>query len=477
MYLFRFVMNLSKKAIGFFFIFGFFMLCFFLTKLDSIKSFSDFSLFEWQTKLGTQGIFHLPYSFSHFDPNYQFFPLPNLFFHLTNNFAYSTFPNLYSICVSPMYLMFGTKGIQITQFFLLLASVWLLYNVTKNEVLALFLLFGSSIFLYVFLIHDTIFVFFLEMVTIYFTAKKNVSLSALFSVVLIWMRPELVFVFCFLPFLFPNSIPWKQYFLLCGVLLVFVSFINFGFYATFLPIRLMKNRNSIGNWEVTVYLFRLLMEQIPLFLLFLFFLIWEWIQKKKNVLSLLVAIATILVCIVSPNTGGHGTPRYLYGFLPIYLIAIHIQYPNLKMPKKLVYILITFVMLYSTYQINSQLKILTKISKYQTNTLSAMESIKPKTIVFDNSDMSFIALPLLTKDKNIFLLREDVSQSGFANFLDKTQIQEFVFVEIPPSPFPLPNSLRIQNCIKNCEYRKVDSRPLPNTNLPISYSHYLRSFD
>ncbi|TGL19964.1 hypothetical protein EHQ46_11260 [Leptospira yanagawae] len=470
-------MNHSKKAIGFFFIFGFFILCYFLTKLDSIKSFSDFSLFEWQTLLVTQGKFHLPYAFSHTDPNYRFFPIPDLFFHLTNNVSYSTFPNLYSIFVAPMYFLFGTRGIQLTQFLMFITSVWLFYLITKNEVLAFLLLFGSSIFLYIFLIHDTIFVFFLEVVTFYFYAKKYYRLSALLSVLIIWLRPELGIVFCFLPFLFPNTNRWKQYLITCSLFLILASIVNFGFYETFLPIRMIKNKDSIGNWEVGYYLLRLVLEQIPLFILLLLFLIWEWIRKKKNALSVLITFATIFICFVSPNTGGHDTPRYLYGFIPVYLLSIHLRYENQNLPNKLIYLLITFFLFYSTYQINNQLKTLSKISKYQTNLLSAMETIKPKTIVFDNSDLSFIALPLLEKNKNIFLLREDGSQSGFSNFLVKNQIDEFVFLELPPSPYPLPNSLSIQNCIKNCEYRKVDTHSLPHANLPITYSHFLRSFD
>lgn len=469
-------MNLSKKAIGFFFLLGFFILCFFLTKMDAIKSFSDFSLFEWQTLLVTQGKLNLPYLHSALDPEYQFFPLPNLFFHLTNDHAHSTFPNSYPILASPFYFFFGINGIQSAQFLLFLISIWIFFVTTKNEVLTLFLFFGSSIVLYIFLVHDTILVFFLEILVIFLYQKEKPFLTAFFTVFVIWMRPEMVFVFCYLPFLIPNSIPWRKYFFYCSIFFLCFALIHFVFYHSFLPLRLIKNSQTKWNPEVGVYLLRLVWEQIPIFLLLVLYMIWEWFHQTKNYLQLFLVCTTILVCFLSPNTGGHDTPRYFYGFIPLYLLSMENKNKKLTIHPMILTLLLVLVSIYFTYGFHSQFKTLSKISKYQSNTLSAITSLKEKTIVVNNSDLAFIVLPLLTQNKDILLLREEISNSGFANFLTKNQIPEFVFVEIPPSPYPIPDSLVSKDCQNHCIYQKRESTHLPNALLPISISRYLRSF-
>ncbi|TGK52711.1 LA_3751/LA_3752 family putative glycosyltransferase [Leptospira bouyouniensis] len=467
----------SKKAIGFFYGVGFLTFSFLLFKTINVVSFSDFALFEWQLKQIIQGSLELPYQFLKSDPSLEFYPLPNVFFHLSGTKITSTFPNLYPILFSPIYVLLGKIGIQITQFVLFFLSIWMFYQIKRDHLSTVLLLFGSSIPIYIGLVHDTILIFFLEICIFYCLHKKLIPLASVLSVSLVWIRPEVVFVFCLFPFYFEWKQIWKQFFLwsaLFGISFVCVNYISFG---TVFPLRLVKNSTFVWKPEVILYLFRLLLEQIPIFTLFILLCLLRSFEKRVSVHSLLLLFITCLILILSPNTGGHNTPRYLYFLVPFYLFSIQLILKENYISEKLWTFVLSMIILFSLYQFNSQTKELIKISKFQSNTLLALAKIPNDTLVFNNSDFSFVALPLLEQNKNLVLLRKNPDESQLSSFLSKNQIDSFVFVELPPSTIPIPNPLIIPNCKSNCQYNGIKTDPLPNAMLPIVTTSYSRSND
>ncbi|MCW7497577.1 hypothetical protein ND860_13625 [Leptospira levettii] len=466
----------SKKAIGFFYCVGFLAILFFSFKTIPTVSFSDFSLFEWQLKLVLKGSLHLPYPFLTTDPNLEFFPLPNVFFHLTKTNIDSTFPNLYPILFSPFYWIGGKMGIQLIQFLLFFLSIWLFFLIKRDHLLSLILLFGSSIPIYTNLIHDTIFIFFLEVLLFYNLHKQYPFFVSLLSLSLVWMRPEFVFVICLLPFYFEWKNIWKQYLMWFGFFLFLFITTNFIFFSTVFPLRLFKNSTYHWNPEIVVYLFRLLIEQIPAFTLFLVLAVIGVFQKKFKLQFLILIFFTCLILLFSPNTGGHNTPRYLFCLVPFYVLSFHSNLLETLHRKNFTMILVVILTIYSVYQWQYQTKELLKISKFQSNTLASLNQIPEQTIVFNNSDFSFVALPLIEQNKNLFLLRENPEKNAFSTFLVSNHINSFVFVELPPSPYAIPNPLVIPKCDKDCQFHLVDQSTLPNAMLPIMVTRYNRSF-
>lgn len=464
----------SKKAIGFLYGVGFLAILFNFFKTIPTVSFSDFSLFEWQLKQVLKGSLHLPYAFITTDPSLEFFPLPNVFFHLTNTNIDSTFPNLYPILFSPFYWIGGKTEIQLIQFILFFWAIWLFFLIKRDHVLSLILLFGSSIPIYTNLIHDTIFIFFLEVLLLYNLHKQYVSFASLLSLFLVWMRPEFVFVVCLLPLYFEWKNIWKQYLIWFVFFLFLFLTANYIFYSTFFPLRLFKNSTYHWNSEIVVYLFRLLIEQIPTFTLFLILSVVSVFRKQFKLQFFILFLFTCLIILSSPNTGGHNTPRYLFCLVPFYALSFH---SNLYEPfnrKNLTILFAVLLTFYSLYQWQYQTKELIKISKFQSNTLSSLNQIPEQTIVFNNSDFSFVALPLIEQNKNLFLLRKNPEKNAFSAFLSNNHIHSFAFVELPPSPYAIPNPLMIPNCDNNCQFRLVDQYPLPNAMLPIMVTRFQR---
>ncbi|XDD45806.1 hypothetical protein AB3N60_13955 [Leptospira sp. WS39.C2] len=457
----------SKKAIGFFYGVGFLAISYLLFKTLSIVAFSDFSLFEWQIKQVLKGSTQLPYSQFSNDPNLFFFPIPNVFFHLTNSRIDSTFPNLYPILFAPIYFFLGKLGIQIVQLILFFGTIWLFHRIKRDHLQTMLLLFGSSLPIYIDLIHDTVFVFFLEIFLFYCFHKKHIVLASFISVVLVWMRPEFLSVLCLIPLFFEWKTIWKQY--LVWFFLFLICFVsgNYLYYETPLPLRLLKNATFHWNPEVVLYLFRLLVEQIPVFSVFIILLFLFLFQKKFPLRFFVLVLMTCFLIILSPNTGGHNTPRYLYCLVPYYAFSIQSLPNETTILRKGFFILLVFVCIYSTYQWNYQTKELIKISKFQTNTLSALKNLKEDTFVFNNSDFSFVALPLIEENKNLVLIRNHPKENQLGIFLSQQQINTFVFLELPPSPFPIPNPFVTSNCLNNCEYVLKEQYPLPDTMLPI----------
>ncbi|MCW7463647.1 LA_3751/LA_3752 family putative glycosyltransferase [Leptospira limi] len=466
----------SKKAIGFLYGVGFLAILYIFFKTIPTISFSDFSLFEWQLKQVLKGSLHLPYPFITTDPNLEFFPLPNVFFHLTNTNIDSTFPNLYPILFSPFYWIGGKTGIQLIQLILFFWAIWLFFSIKRDHILTLILLFGSSISIYTNLIHDSIFIFFLEVLLLYNLQRQNVTFASLLSLFLVWMRPEFIFVICLLPSYFEWKNIWKQYLMWFGFFLFIFLTTNFILYSTVLPLRLFKNSTYHLNSEIVVYLFRLLIEQIPAFTIFLILSVISVFRKQFKLQFFILILFTCVIILSSPNTGGHNTPRYLFCLVPFYVLSLHSNLYETLHRNNFGILMVLLLTIYSIYQWQYQTKELIKISKFQSNTLVCLNQIPEQTIVFNNSDFSFVALPLNEQNKNLFLLKENPEENAFSSFLAGNHIHSFAFVELPPSPYAIPNPLVIPNCDNNCQFRIVDQYPLPNAMLPIMVTSFQRVF-
>lgn len=479
---FRFHMDQSKKAIGFFVSLGILVLGFLFFNTKQIDPFSDFALLEWQIKLALQGKFYLPYDSSLLDPNFQFFPLPDLFFHVHKGFVYSTFPNFYPIFSTPFYVINGPFGIRIVQFVLFFVSIFIFYQIKKDGIATILLLFGSSIPLYIFLIHDTIVFFFLEISILYLLHRKWNVLPGILSICLVWMRPEMAVSIFLILFFFSKEKNWKNItitFMLTGFVFSIVNKITLG---TFFPLRFVKSPEFHFSTETSLFLLKILLEQIPIFILFIIYLIKAISQKKNLYQYITIIFVTFLLVLISPNTGGHNTPRYFYGLFPLYILLLRnndIETRSTKFTKT--WGVLCFIL--SLYQINllfQKSKELIKISKYQTNTVSEITKLENKVLVFNNSDFSFVSLPVLENisslqtKKDILLLRPNFSKKTFIQILSAKNADSFVFLELPPSPIPLGPIVTDPENKKLGEYKEEKNYQLPNALLPIQITEYKR---
>ncbi|PJZ79951.1 hypothetical protein [Leptospira meyeri] len=479
---FRFRMDQSKKAIGFFVSLGILVLGYLLVTTKQIEAFSDFALLEWQIKLALQGKFYLPYDSFLQDPNFQFFPLPDLFFHVHKGFVYSTFPNFYPIFSAPFYAIDEQVGIRFAQFILFFLSIYIFYQIKKDKLATVLLLFGSSISLYIFLIHDTILFFFLEISILFLFHRRWTVLPGILSICLVWMRPEMVFSIFLILIFFSKEKNWKKIiitFIVTGFVFSIVNKLTLG---TFFPLRLVKSPKFNFNADTSFFLFKILLEQIPIFILFIFYLIKAIIRKKNLYQYISLILITFLLVLISPNTGGHNTPRYFYGLFPLYILLFREngnETTNTKLTKT--WGVLCFIL--AMYQINllfQKSKELTKISKYQTNTVQMIRKIKDKVLVFNNSDFSFVSLPALETlpnseaQKELLLLRPNFSKKTFIQILTAKNANSFVFLELPPSPIPLGPIVSNPNNRMLGEYKKGNQYQLPDALLPIQITEYKR---
>ncbi|TGK55497.1 hypothetical protein EHQ16_09050 [Leptospira kanakyensis] len=467
-------MEQSKKAIGFFFGLAILAFGFLLFYTKQIEPFSDFALIEWQIKLANQGIFHLPYQNHLEDPNFHFFPFPSLFFHIQNGSAYSTFPNLYPILFSPLYASFGLIGIKVAQFVLFFFSIYLFYQINKNAISAILLLSGSTIFIYIFLIHETILFFFLEILILYLYHNRRTGLSGFLALCLVWMRPEMIFAVAFLPFCFSEKHNWKRYwfvFLITGIVFSIVNQFTFG---TFVPIRFFKKPEYQFRPEIAFYLFKITLEQIPIIFLFIIYLVKSFKRKEWFYRNISLLTITTIIILISPNTGGHNTPRYLFGLIPLYILLLRTN-TNIENKISKRWILLCLALsIYSLVTLWNQTKELKKISKFQTNTLEELTKIEDQILVFNNSDFAFVALPLLDRKKNLLLLQNQNHRENLITILNAKNASSFTFLELPPSPIPIGETLKLPGCNINCEFRTIETKTLPNALLPIKATRYKR---
>ncbi|XDD53582.1 hypothetical protein AB3N62_14000 [Leptospira sp. WS4.C2] len=433
----------SKKAIGFFVILGFLIFGYLTFTTKDIKPFSDFALLEWQIKLALQGTFHLEYPYLLADPNLQFFPLPDIFFHVYNGLPYSTFPNFYPILFSPFYAGFGIIGIKFTQFILFFFSIYVFYLIKKDTIATILLLFGSTISIYIFLIHETILFFFLEIVILYLYHKKWATFSGFISMCLVWMRPEMIFSICFLPFCFPKEKNWKGFFLaflITGIVFSMVNQITLG---TYIPLRMVKNSEFQFRPEISFYLFKIWIEQVPIFFIFILYLVFSFTKKEWSYRNLFLLVVTCFILLISPNTGGHNTPRYLFGLVPLYVLSLRKKQESESHITKTWFFICLFLAIYCFTVLFQQTKELKKISQYQTNTLQEISKIKDKILIFNNSDFSFVvlpgfvALPFSSSEKELLLLRPNYENKTLIQILTIKKNESFTFLELPPSSIPL----------------------------------------
>lgn len=470
----------SKKAIGFFVILGFLIFGYLTFTTKDIKPFSDFALLEWQIKLALQGTFHLEYPYLLADPNFHFFPIPDIFFHVHNGLAYSTFPNFYPILVSPFYAGFGSFGIKWAQFVLFFFSIYIFHQIKKDAAATILMLFGSTITIYIFLIHETIVFLFLEIVILYFYQRRWVVISGILSICLVWMRPEMIFSIGLIPLSFPknrNFISFITVSIFTGIIFSILNQIAFGSY---IPIRMVKNSEFLFRPETSLYLFKILLEQIPIFIIFLMYVVSLILKRKQSYQSLVLLLFTCIILFISPNTGGHNTPRYLYGFIPFYVLALRNSEETEKQISKVWILICLSLTIYSSVIVFQQTKELKKIAKYQKNTLEVISSLDSKILVFNNSDFSFVtlpgfmALPFSASEKNLILLRPGFSNKTLIQILSQSNNDSFAFLELPPSQIPLNETIFDVDRIYLGTYRKGTPYQLPNALLPIQKTIYYR---
>lgn len=240
------------------------------------------------------------------------------------------------------------------------------------------------------------------------------------------------------------------------------------------PLRMVKNSNFQFRTDNTIYLTKIWIEQVPIFLLSCFILIRSCVSRKISYPMILIILATLVTIVLAPNTGGHNTPRYLYGFIPLYILIMRKDIEVNPLLSFRWMFLLSFLSLYTIWNLNGQIKELIKISKYQANTLNEIRKLDDSVLIFNNSDFSFVVLPLLQENKDLLLLRKDYDPQILVGLLQNENTKSFTFLELPPSPYTLPNHFSLPNCNKNCTFSKTETILLPNALLPITQTQYLR---
>lgn len=466
----------AKKAIGFFVSFAFLAFGFLFFSAKGIEPFADFALLEWQTKLANQGIFHLPYNHGIEDPDYSFFPLPDLFFQLTKGIAHSTFPNIYPILISPIFKFFGYSGLTILQTILFSIAIYIFHQIQKSGKTTLLLLFGSTLPIYIFLIHETVLIFLLEIIVLFLYHKNQNVFAGIIGAIILWIRPEMCFIMVSIPFCFGELNQRMRFYLslVCGF--SFLAFGNYYISGSFLPFRLTKNSNIELRPENVFFLVKIWILQVPIFTLICFSFLKSLLNKKIHLRISLLLFVMIVMLVVAPNTGGHNTPRYLFGLVPLFVLLL---YDKKKGPSPYIsfrwIIIITAVTFYTVWNLNSQIKELKKISKFQSNTLNEIRKINDSILIFSNPDFVFVSLPLLEEKKDLLLLRKNYNPKELANLLNKENTKTFTLLELPPSPVELPYNFRISNCLNECNFIRGKTLPLEGALLPISRTQYKRN--
>ncbi|MBM9546515.1 hypothetical protein JWG40_05770 [Leptospira sp. 201903074] len=464
----------SKKAIGFFCSLAFLAFVSFYFSARGILPFSDFALLEWQMKLAGQTIFDLPYLHQTQDPSFSFFPLPDLFFQLTKGKAHSTFPNFYPFIFSPLLKLFGIVGITITQFILFASAIYIFHQIKKDAISTLLLLFGSSLPIYIFLIHETVLIFFFEILILFLYHKNRPMIAGIISALTVWIRPEMGLVLVFIPFCFSNHKSKLRYGISILIGLLIITFGNLYTTGLVLPLRMAKHSDFQLRPEIILYLTKTWIEQAPIFLLSCLFFLRSFFFKQISYPIILLFSLTVVTLFLAPNTGGHNTPRYLYGFIPLYILILRKDNEPIPFLSYQWTFLLTLISLYTIWNLNSQIKELKKISKFQLNTLDELRKLDDTVLLFNNSDFSFVVLPLLEESKDILLLRKDYDPQVLARLLQNENIKSFTFLELPPSPFKLPDHLIFSDCTNKCGFYKKETALLPNALLPIIQTQYLR---
>ncbi|MDF3820485.1 hypothetical protein P3G55_11265 [Leptospira sp. 96542] len=446
-----------------------FLLFFLIYKSQSIQSFSDFNLIEWQIHNIRHGIYSLPYEWSIYDSDLSFFFLPDRFFSSHNDQIVSVFPNLYPYFASFIPETEFTIVLRIMHVLLFFGSCFLMAKILKSWD-AGFLFFISSILpIYILFVHETIFVLFLQILSIYLLKKDKLAIVSIVFALIVFMRPEMIIPLLFLPNILPSRKEKITLYAYMFFSLLPVFWIQNHINGTYFGLRVEKNLSSFPNWDVIIYLFQKTFLQIPILTLYIVSLIIYFKESEFLKRGIILLSFMLLIIFISPNTGGHNTARYLFGFIPL----ITMEFFNLWKNKKLIFKnYILFVMfLYLFVSMSEMLKETRKISHYQSNLVSTLKNTEESILVFSNSDLSFASLPLI-HTKKLILLRQNFNPKILSLILKKENQKSFLFLSLPPSANYFGDSFSLTDCSKNCNFKLIESKQLDGSLLPIQSLKY-----
>ncbi len=431
---------------------------------------ADFALIEWQTKIihshSIQNLFHLDYSLSTYDPELRFFPLPEIFFLRSQGQALSVFPPYLPLLYSFFYGIYFPILFPLLQFSFFIAGLYLLEKSTHSSPILLAL--GSLISLYVFLCHETCLVFFLQTLCIYQFTKKRFVSAGFFSGFTVLFRPEMILLSFFPFFLREREDSIQKSIFRYGIgLLSIVSvgiLLQWIFTNSPLGLRIERNNSFAYYWEIRKYLGSILLSTSPLLFLFLLLHFFSKEKYKNNSFFYSILSLTLLIGLLAPNMGGHNTPRYFFGIFP-YMAILSSRYLEHLHSLTRALIIIIFIF-FGILNFKKSFQEMQMIARYEQNLISEISKIDSKMILFDNSDLSYSAVPLLNGTKEILLLRNRKDLPLLSQILQINGISQIAFIYLGAENSAKSHFNRL--CQKDCGFLYTKDLQLNRDFFPLS---------
>ncbi|WCL50474.1 hypothetical protein [Leptospira sp. GIMC2001] len=477
--------------------------------------FSDFAILEWQSytffsKDFSQGLY-FSYSANDMDPEFRLFPLPDHFFHMVNNQPMSVFPPILPFLYSFLYGEYFNYFYKFLQLTLFIGSILLLQKMKPRIGITILTIFGSQISIYIFLLHETILVFFLQSAGLFLLYRNKYLTSGLISGLIVLFRPEAIFV-GFLPLLFLKHTRSQkiskssklQFLLAFSIGLAIVGGTQWAIYNSIFGLRIEKNILFHFDLELQKSLLFLVFYKLPIFTLFLILslasLIWivfrnkakhkstnplkakpnqdakfneveleyrnlqkhSWFISKFN-FPFILLVFILLVFFLSPNHGGHNTPRYFFVFLPFLILICNHYLIYLK--KSFRYLIMASILFIGSINLIFTYTELKQLSNLQNKIKSQIQSIDYDTIVFTNPDISFCFINLFKDRNNYFLLRDNKDMKILYNAATKKNWSKIAVVDMVYNQDPKDHFAKICDT-EDCSFRFDKRISIDNSELP-----------
>lgn len=466
-----------KHKQTYFFIYLFFLSSVFLFFLILSKEFvntSDFAYWEWMYQVSSWENSGLPYNYSFEDPMFRLVPIPDQFFAVHAGSVTSTFPHIFIIIAKCFLLGLPVFYYKYISLLFLICSFIVLKYVFESELMVVFTSLTSLLPIYIFGFHETTFIFLIFSITI-LGFKKDLHLLTFFLITLILiLRPEYLAPLVLIPLYFQKTIQKQKIFyltILSSILLIlFVQFVLTG---NILPLRIQKNSTLLYKSQVFLYLFKLIVTQIPAFTILALCLLFASIhplQKRLNIFQanrlriLILFISIFLILVISPNSGGQNTPRYFFGFLPFLCFEI-IQF-NLN--RKFNFIILGILIIFFSIQFHIAFRNLKVLSTYQKNLISTLRREPGSIMVFKNPDFSFAALPLHILHQQHFLLRSEGDLKILEKIARSSGLKIIYFADFLPNSDLSPYKKEpFAKCKTDCQWKVLDLMEPKDSLLPI----------
>lgn len=431
-------------------------------------SFSDFGLLELQTRIFQEtGSFDLIYKYSDLDPEFSLFSIPDHFLWVSESkIRFVTFPVLASIFAPLFFFDIGDGNLLLSLFaqaILFSLSLYLVILRFGSIFAGLIFCLGSILPIYVFVLHETILVLFLQSLALFLLKEEEEGVgwsifSGFLMGILPLVRPEFLFSLPLGFFLTRSKSVCIRYGLgvVLGILGIFVF--NQLYFGNLLGGRVMQNfslnQTSDLGWEIFSrenrahiwILLGLLLTKIPLYAIFIlerigsgFYFLYHRLVVPNKVgtgtglsdspgLGWAIFLISLGILFLSPNHGGQNTPRYFFCLIPFLVYYLSRRFPGFPLSRFriLFFPILGFAFLIPLYSSYREVLIL---SKTQIQVEGSIRALGDSPVVFRNPDLSYVFVKRASSS-NQFLVRGERSLLVFQDILRSEDWREFHLMEI-----------------------------------------------